>query len=77
MNDELVQIKHYPFGRWSLMRECVEMPWRVDCKWCGKHKGGKFVYYTWMDGVNTQPEQIDGDFCSKSCMATYHNFWDC
>ena len=73
---ELVEIKHYPIGRWSLYRECIEKHLRTNCNHCGKHKGGKFVYYTWTDGVYTKPKMIKGDFCSKGCMAAYHNFWD-
>lgn len=75
MYDNLVEIKHYPIGHWSLYRETLEKRVRRSCDNCG-NRLGRFVYYTWNDGIRTTPQEVNESFCSKSCMAMYHDFWD-
>ena len=69
-----VHIKRYPFGRWTLTRELLDEPARTECDWCGGN--GRFVYFVEHDSIGGRESEISGAFCSKSCMAIYHNFWD-
>jgi len=72
---DYVQVKHYPIGRWSLMRELLPEHLRSSCDWCGS-RPGRFVYYTESDSIGSRMNRIKGAFCSKNCMAVYHDFWD-
>ena len=72
---DYIEIKHYPFGRWSLMRELIPFYLRTDCDYCG-YNPGKFIYYSQSDSISGRMNRIKGCFCSKNCMSTYHDFWD-
>lgn len=52
-----IQLQRDPFGRRSLMRECVRAPNGATCVWCGNYRrGGHLFRYYWVgDGIMIPP----------------------
>jgi hypothetical protein len=69
--ERYVVIGREPFARMSRTRRVVHEG--NSCSWCGQvRKNGSLFEYGVLHDASSRPNWLHGQFCSLSCMKTYH-----
>jgi hypothetical protein len=66
-----VQVRRDPFARHTIMRRIVSD--RGGCDWCGSYRKGSGLFEYSVDSDGGRSADIQGAFCSISCMEKYHS----